>query len=558
MNTKEVKGKSLYERLRLLMISRVMIITFLLGISTFFKIQRTDLLPELSLKYLYIIFALAYFFSVVYLLLQKIIKNIKVNIYVQALGDVILITGLVYVTGGTRSIYSVFYPLVIIYSILFLERGGGLIIASASSIFYGLLLDLEYYKIIHLPYSKYVQDYEIRPENVFFQIFIHILSFYIIALLASFVVEREKKARMLLAEKETAFDQLDLFHRSIIQSVDTGILTINLQGRIQSFNRAAEEISGFTFAEVENRNVVEIFPRLEQILEEYRKENYKNPRKNRYNMEFIGKGNVVLTLGCSLSILKDSRGKRIGDIVIFQDLTSIIKMEQALDKSRKLAIIGEMAAGLAHEMRNPLASISGSIQTLNKYLNLSDSDERLMRIILRGKDQLENIIKDFLLLARPKSENKEIFFIKDIIEDVIESVHFVSDWNSNIKISLLLSNNLSILANRIEIKEVIWNLILNAVQSMPDGGMLFVETKKTLSDDKMSECLEIKVVDTGYGIEEKNVNKLFEPFFTTKEKGTGLGLAIVNRIIEGYNGTIKIENNSTSGTTCIVSLPLNK
>jgi two-component system sensor histidine kinase PilS (NtrC family) len=539
------------------MISRVMIVTFLLVFTTFLKSQRSELLPELSLTFLYIIFALAYFFSTIYLLLPKFIKNFRANIYIQTIVDVILITGFVYVTGGTKSIYSVFYPLVIIYSILFLERGGGLIIASASSISYGLLLDLEYYGMIRPPYSKSVQDSELGPESVFFQIFIHILSFYIIALLASFVVEREKKARILLAEKETAFNQLDLLHRSIIQSVDTGILTINLQCKIKSFNRAAEQITGFTFAEVENRNIVEIFPGLAQIQETI-KEEHKSSTINRYNMKFTNKGNVSLTLGCSVSTLKDNKGKRIGDIVIFQDLTSIIRMEQALDKSRKLAIIGEMAAGLAHEMRNPLASISGSIQILKKDLNLNNSDVRLMHIILRGKDQLENIIKDFLLLAKPKSENREVFFIKEIIEDVIESIHFVSDWNSDIEVSLLLSNNLSILANRMEIKEVIWNLTLNAVQSMPDGGMLSIETKKVLSDDATKECLEIKLVDTGYGIDEKYFNKLFEPFFTTKEKGTGLGLAIVNRIVEAYNGTVKIENNSTKGTTCVVSLPLNK
>jgi len=557
MSAQFEQEESVYAKLRLLMISRVMIVTFLLVITTFLKSQRSELLPELSLTFLYIIFALAYFFSTIYLLLPKIIKNFRANIYIQTIVDVILITGLVYVTGGIKSIYSVFYPLVIIYSILFLERGGGLIIASASSISYGLLLDLEYYGMIRPPYSKSVQDSELGPESVFFQIFIHILSFYIIALLASFVVEREKKARILLAEKETAFNQLDLLHRSIIQSVDTGILTINLQCKIKSFNRAAEQITGFTFAEVENRNIVEIFPGLAQIQETI-KEEHKSSTINRYNMKFTNKGNVSLTLGCSVSTLKDNKGKRIGDIVIFQDLTSIIKMEQALDKSRKLAIIGEMAAGLAHEMRNPLASISGSIQILKKDLNLNNSDVRLMHIILRGKDQLENIIKDFLLLAKPKSENREIFFIKEIIEDVIESIHFVSDWNSDIEISLLLSDNLSILANRMEIKEVIWNLTLNAVQSMPDGGMLSIETKKVLSDDATKECLEIKLVDTGYGIDEKYFNKLFEPFFTTKEKGTGLGLAIVNRIVEAYNGTVKIENNSTKGTTCVVSLPLNK
>ena len=557
MSNQLLQEEGVDRRINTLILSRVAIVTFLFGITTVLKIQRTEILPEISITLFYVIFALTYFLSLVYLLLLKFIKNTKLNIYIQTLCDVVLITALVYVTGGIRSIYSVFYPLVIIYSVLFLEKGGGLIIASASSIFYGLLIDLEYYNIIHPIYAIAVHDYDFGAGYVFTRIFIHILSFYIIALLASFVVEKERKARILLAEKETAFDQLDLLHRSIIESVDTGIMTINLQGKIKSFNRAAEEISGLTFAEVENRNIVEIFPNFVHIKENISHEDYKSLIKNRYNLEFTSKGNKNLILGCSVSFLKDNKDKRIGNILIFQDLTSIKKMEEALEKNKRLAIIGEMAAGLAHEMRNPLASISGSIQVLRKDIKLSDIDERLMQIILRGKDQLENIIKDFLLLARPIQGNQQTIIIREIIEDVVESVQYVPDWNDNITVSLSLSDNLTVYANRAEIRAIVWNLILNSVQAMPEGGNLSIETKKSLSDDSTNEFFEIRISDTGYGIDEKYLNKIFEPFFTTKERGTGLGLAIVNKLVEGYAGTTKIESNIERGTTFSLTLPLN-
>ena len=557
MSNQLLQEEGVDRRINTLILSRVAIVTFLFGITTVLKIQRTEILPDISITLFYVIFALTYFLSLVYLLLLKFIKNTKLNIYIQTLCDVALITALVYVTGGIRSIYSVFYPLVIIYSVLFLEKGGGLIIASASSIFYGLLIDLEYYNIIHPIYTIAVHDYDSGAGYVFTRIFIHILSFYIIALLASFVVEQERKARILLAEKETAFDQLDLLHRSIIESVDTGIMTINLQGKIKSFNRAAEEISGLTFAEVENRNIDEIFTNFVHIKEKISQEDYKSSIKNRYNLEFTSKGNKNLILGCSVSLLKDNKDKRIGNILIFQDLTSIKKMEEALEKNKRLAIIGEMAAGLAHEMRNPLASISGSIQVLRKDIKLSDIDERLMQIILRGKDQLENIIKDFLLLARPIQGNQQTIIIREIIEEVVESVHYVPDWNDNITVSLSLSDNLTVYANRAEIRAIVWNLILNSVQAMPEGGILSIETKKSLSDDSKNEYLEIRISDTGYGIDEKYLNKIFEPFFTTKERGTGLGLAIVNKLVEGYAGTTKIESNIERGTTFSLTLPLN-
>jgi two-component system sensor histidine kinase PilS (NtrC family) len=493
--------------------------------------------------------------SVIYIFIPKFIESVRINVYIQSLCDVALITLLVFATGGIRSIYSVFYPLVIIYSVLFLARGGGLVIASACSILYGTLLDLEYYQIIQPLYDMRIVGYPYSAGYVFTRIFIHILSFYIIVFLASFVVEREEKARSLLAEKETAFDQLDLLHRSIIESVDTGIMTINLQGKVKSFNRAAEEITGFSFADIENKNIAEIFPDYYDRFERIHKKDYRKFNENRFDMMISGKENKKIILGCSLSVLKDGKGIRIGDILIFQDLTSTKEMEHALEKSRRLALIGEMAAGLAHEMRNPLASMSGSIQVLKKDLFLNVADEKLMNIIMRGKDQLESFIKDFLLLARPSSGIREHIHIKDIIEDVIESIQYAHDWNDDIRIVVSVSDNLSFYANKTEIREVVWNLALNAIQAMQEGGTLTVETHVTHNDSE-HQFLEICIRDTGGGIDSPHMEKIFEPFYTTKERGTGLGLAIVNRIVASYNGRIKVEHSGEMGTIFTVMLPL--
>jgi two-component system, NtrC family, sensor histidine kinase PilS len=556
MSDQLLREESVDIRLRWLMLSRVAIVTFLLMVTTFIKIQKTEIFPEKALTSLYVLCALTYFLSLAYLILLKFVEKIRLNIYIQAIIDVGLITFLVYITGGISSIYSVFYPLVIIYSVLFLEKRGGLIIASASGILYGLLLYFEYNGVIHPINAITVHEYNLGAGYVFSRIFIHLVSFYIIVLLASFVVEQERKLRTLLSEKETAFDQLDLLHRSIIQSVEAGIMTINKQGRIKSFNRAAEEISGFKFADVENRNIVDVFPGYAAVQNKIRENEDKHFSRDRYNIEFDRDKDNKLMLSCLVSPLKDSTGRRIGDIVIFQDITSMIEMEEALEKSKRLALIGEMAAGLAHEMRNPLASLSGSIQILKRDLHLSEVDEKLMQIILKGKDQLDNVIKDFLLLARPAPGEREQVFIKKIIEGVIESIQYLPEWNNDIRVRLELSDNLSVYANRTEIREVMWNIIMNAVQSMTEGGLLSVETRK-IYDGAHGEYLEIKVIDTGYGVDEKDLNRIFEPFFTTKERGTGLGLAIVSRIIEAYNGKISIRRGIEKGTICTVSLPVN-
>ncbi len=538
-----MKDNPLEKRLRWLMFFRVIIVTFLLCITIFTRIKETEPSLQAALAPVYSIIALAYLLSFAYLFISKIIKNIRLNIYIQSLSDLSLITGLVYVTGGIESIYSVFYPFVIIYSVLFLAGSGGLISASVGSIFYGLLLDLEYYGLIQPVYAG-GYDYNSSAGYVFSRIFIHIISFYIIALLTSFAVKQEKTARDLLAEKESAFDQLDLLHRSIIESVDTGILTVDLNGNIKSFNRGAEEITDFLRSKIINKKIDDVFPVLSSML------NKENQWKQGNRFEVADSGKI---LGCSVSSLVDGNREKIGNTLIFQDLTVIKEMEHKIERNKRLAFVGEMAAGLAHEIRNPLASISGPIQMLSKDIRQDETDRKLMQIILRGKDRLDGFVKDFLLLARPKQSERRDINVEVIIDDVLESFRFSPEWREDIEVIRSLCDQTSLYGNKTEIRQVIWNLILNAVQAMPEGGRLKIETREAFNDKK--EYLEIQISDTGCGIEEESQDRVFEPFYTTKENGTGLGLAIVNRIVENHMGKIRIESKPGEGTDCIVSLP---
>lgn len=551
MNSEALTDEKNIRRLRFLIIYRVIIMTLFLGIAIYIDIKKqVSPVSSNTIYLLYSIIALTYIISVVYALLLKYYKDLRFNIYLQLTVDIILITFLVYFTGSFRSNYSLLYTLVIIYSVIFLGRRGGLIVASASCIFYGLLLDLEFYG--WLPSVSFVDhDYNVSTGDVLIRVLVHIVSFYIIAFLASFVVEQEKKTRSLLEEKESAFNQLDLLFRSIIESVDTGVMTINLQGTIKTFNRAAEEITGFPLAGVENRRIADVFPELVQF---FAMEKFAEQIRNRMEVIVTGKKGKKIHLGCSISPLKDKNEKQIGNILIFQDLSEIKLMEENLEKSKKLALIGEMAAGLAHEMRNPLASITGSIELLKQGLNLDGTDKRLMQIILRGKNQLESFVRDFLLLARPIPTSRELVDLNEVAEEVLENIKLTDDWTSAIKIVKVFSDKAKALANREQVRQIIYNLVLNAIQSIEEDGVLSVETKMAKLDDK-KEYAEIKVADTGCGIEEKDLRKIFEPFFTNKDKGTGLGLTIVGRIVEGYSGKIIIESSINQGTICVVWLP---
>jgi PAS domain S-box len=315
------------------MFLRVVIVTFLLGIAAFIQVKGTETLSGISFRSVYFIILLTYILSFLYLFLLKIIKSLGWNIYIQSLSDVTLITALVYVTGGVESTYSVFYILVIIYSALFLGGRGSIIIASASGVLYGLLIEFEYCGLIQPVYFA-SRDYGYSAGYVLSRGFIHIVSFYIVAFLAGFAAGQEKKTRDLLAEKESAFDQLDLLHRSIIESVDTGILTVDLQGYIKSFNRAAEEITGFSHSEVINGKIGDFFQGFYDMLSRVKDGNGCEDNRSRLEVTVSDK-----TLGYSVSPLMDGGEKKIGNILIFQDLTDIKEMERQSEKTRDLPLL---------------------------------------------------------------------------------------------------------------------------------------------------------------------------------------------------------------------------
>jgi len=275
-----------------LIVTRAALVSFLLLSAIIGDLKGVPPFPPSARFPFYLLLFSTYGLSALYILLLSLVKTERINIYLQCIIDVVVVTYLVYITGGSTSIYSVFYTLIIIYAVLFLGKGGTFVVASLCVIFYGLLLDMEYYGLLN-PLFIAVDDYPFQTSYVLSRLATHLLSFYLIAYLASFVVEREKKAQTLLAEKEDAFKQLDLLHQSIVESVNLGIITINRTGRIKSINRAALEITGFTFAEVIDRDIYALFPRLEEI-------KHSPEKKDRFELEIGTKEGKVLILGCSL------------------------------------------------------------------------------------------------------------------------------------------------------------------------------------------------------------------------------------------------------------------
>lgn len=549
-----LRNDSIPDKIRLLILSRLFIVTFILGVALYSEANTGGGMPEISKSLFFATIYIVYLLSLGYSIFYYYIRDLTINAFIQSLADVLSITALVYSTGGVHSLYSVFYTLVIIYSVIFLGRKGGLLIASASAALYTFFAVLEHHGFpcseITSPFNYYPPD----ARHVLARVVTHVISFYFTALLSIFVVDQEKKTRALLIEKQDAFARLDILYKNIIESVNVGIIAINQEGRIKSLNRAASEMTGLDFKEVENQKLSELSPDFFSFLQLQKINERGTEMLTHFEGVFHTSSDRVLKLGTALSMLRDLDDAVIGEIIIIEDIAEIIDMRESLEKSRRLAFTGEIAANLAHEIRNPLAAIGGSIQLLRQDA-ADDLNQRLFDIILRGKEQLEIFLRDFLLLAKPAPGACENIELTPTIGEVIDSLRLVPDWRQPLKLELVLPESPVIIkANKTEIRQVLWNLILNALQAMPDGGVLSVEASLIPGDD-LIDTIRISIADSGCGIKGLDVQRIFEPFYTTKSVGTGLGLAIVNRIIENWQGHIELSENKGGGAKFTITFP---
>ena len=301
-----------------------------------------------------------------------------------------------------------------------------------------------------------------------------------------------------------------------------------------------------------NRSIEGIFPGASVLINRTDPDERKRLMK-RVEIVIRRKSGESMALGLSESPLYE-QGVKIGNILIFQNLTFVKEMERESEKNKQLAFIGQMAAGLAHELRTPLQSISGSIQILRRDLKLEQGDERLMQVVLRAKDQMENLVKNFLLMARSNQGKRSETDVGRLVEEVIESLTYGTEWNSSVEVRKSLEQGLLVMSDPAEIRQVLWNLMINAMQAMPEGGTLNVAVSPEPLDDGMP-AVRIDIGDTGCGIDPVSLDKIWEPFYTTKERGSGLGLAIVRRIVESHGGVVTVHSDSRKGTRFSIRLP---
>ncbi len=549
----------LYEKLKWFLFFRVIMVTVLLGATLVLQIREQESYSSPALYPLYVLIILTYIVSLLSGFLVHRISNLQGFSFFQFFWDGLFVTVLIYLTGGVESPFAFLYILNIINASILLFRTGAITVATLSSLLYSALILVEA-AIIPLPsfFEFLLPEDPVRQREFFFnKIFVNVLAFFCVAYLSGYLSELVREAGEKLVKKEVDYEALEVINKNIVQSIGSGLITVDGDGLITSYNRAAEEITGYRLEDVYMEPVEKIFshfsPPHVSVMGDGNLS--QSVLQTRWDTTFQRSDGREIYLGFSQSFLKNNLGEEIGRIFSFQDLTKLREMQEEVKRSEKLASIGQLAAGIAHEIRNPLASMSGSIQLLREEVDLGPDQKRLMDITLRETDRLNTLIKDFLGFARPPPNSYRQVDLSQTLRETVEVFKTSLRGRDSIVFSLSLPETLFVEMDCEKIKQVFWNLFNNALEAMPDGGRLQVETISS-NGLQVNKKIEIRVTDNGVGIDEGELTKIFDPFYTTKEEGTGLGLATVYRIIESHQGSIWVESAKGAETTFIIRLPL--
>lgn len=528
---------------------RLLVVSLFLASITYFNIRQPDYFPDAMLRGVTRLIVFTYGFSVLSLIALRYVKSVSWLGYAQIVWEALFVSILVIITGGITSTYSFFFNLAIINASFLFGRRESLCTAGLCGIIYGAILDLHYYGKLER-FSLYHDVSDLYGANhVLSLIFTNLLAFFLTAILTGFLAERATKSEKALKRKEIDYEELESVNSIIVSTLDSGLVTVNSQGMVRVFNRYASELTGIEQQAAYDLPFSEIFPDVDLAKVE-------NLHDCRHDYKFIAKNGEKRILGVKSAPLLDKEGHNIGAVVDILDITDLRVMESRLKRADRLAAIGELSARIAHEVRNPLASISGSVQLIAESGAVPEADRKLLAIIQRETARLDSMLSEFLQYARPFPPVIRRFSLKNLISELSTLLQGDSRF-SGVLITDLTQDPLEVQADHDQIRQAVWNLLLNAAESMPAGGEIRIEShigKGTASAEK--DTLFLSFTDNGSGIDPESIVTVFEPFFTTKQGGTGLGLANVYRILEAHNGSIAVESQPGCGARFTLSLPL--
>jgi two-component system sensor histidine kinase PilS (NtrC family) len=486
--------------------------------------------------------------SFLYAISLRLFKRLEWQPGVQLTVDALLVTWLVWATGDINSPYAAAYILVISAASIFLGPRGALITSVGCVVAFTVITLATAGGLI--PPFTHDPDNALTAKAVQ-AIGINDVAFLVVGLLAARLAERQARSDVQLIEATQSLATLRALHERIVESIRSGVVTTDLQGRIYTFNAAAEEITGYKAADVRGQEASIFFGDTKDRIMQSMSAAQAGETSPRFESYCLTSDGLRLRLGFSIFPLFSETGETTGLVITFQDLTEVRSLEEAARRQDRLAAVGRVAAGIAHEIRNPLASMRGCIQVLRADMAGDSSQAQLMEIILRESDRLNQIIADFLTYARPRNTQLALTDLREPLKETFTLLrHSPEIRDGHVLEDDLPEEPLMANVDASQLKQVFWNLSRNALQAMPEGGTLRAELRASAGGR-----IRIIFKDTGRGMTPEQVEHLFEPFSSYTTGGTGLGLSIVYQIIRDHGGTINVRSREGQGTTITVELP---
>jgi two-component system sensor histidine kinase PilS (NtrC family) len=512
---------------------RIIILTFLLGIELAVARLSPSTLP---LRLFVSVMMLWYTVSLFYLLLLSFWREHRVQSVLQVVTDMMLVSVVVYVSGGVDSSLNFLYPLVIIVASILLPRMWAYLTTALAFILYGTVLELTYCEVVP---SYSTTHPSLRALQAL--IFVNLFGYFAVAYLAGVLSTKLRQVDVKLEKTRGALEDLQALHENVVQSISTGIITTGLDGHITLANTAAQRLLEFSEQDLIGQPVQQLFvDSLPQV----------NPEPAQAEVRFTAPNGFRKTFRATASMLTVPGRRSPGYVYSFDDLTGIRRLEREVRMQDRLAAVGRLAAAIAHEIRNPLTSIAGSVSMLACVPDLNEEHRKLLEIVTRESARLNDIITDFLAYSRAKQYQFSRVDLISLLEDTLTLLQhrLLAD-----KTGIVIERHYSVqeawsLADGDKIKQVFWNFCENAVRAMRLGGKLTVALAAAGDD------WELGFADTGPGINPKVVDKIFEPFQSQFEGGTGLGLAIVYQIVQAHEGKVWARSKAGEGSVFVLRL----
>lgn len=540
---------NLRRRLLWLIGGRVAVVTLLLGSAILIQINAPGSLP---INPFFFLIGLTYALTVVYILLLKQAEQHPWLVDLQLACDAVIVSALVYMTNGVASYFTSLYALPIIAASTIQSRRSGMLVGVLSSVLYAGLVGAQYFGT---PALTVVVGPDLPPRRVgFFIAGLNTFGVMAVAALSGYLAERLRRTGAALEQASDQIAGLQAFSEHVISSLTAGLVTTDIDGQILSFNNAAAGITGISALQAVDRRATEVLALPPEFVDMFgtREARTKLPR-----VEYLFKcphGREIV-LGISTAILRTPRGE-VGFVFTFQDVTEARRQEREARVQQRLAAVGEMAAGIAHEIRNPLASMSGSLQILRQELPLSDEQSQLMDIVLRESDRLNETIRSFLAYARPHRSALTRLDVRQVVTDAGTLLQNSAELLEGHSIQCdVPPDPVWCLADEAQIRQIVWNLATNGLRAMPDGGKLTLSAAPAVAEAGKAPMVRLAVIDEGIGIDPDELDGILQPFHGGFERGTGLGLSIVHRIVSDYGGELVMTSERGKGTTVTVKLP---